>query len=465
MKFIGASYTKIFCFGALLASLQACSIFNKHKLNPVQLTFNQQGHCINTTQCFSPDGQWIVFDSRNHDTLLASSGEIKMVNVLTKEQRLLYKTGSQTEYGPGAGAVTFSPDGKRVLFLSGIANASKEHPYTITRRSGIAVKIEQPMIPLHMDARDIHPPYTAGALRGGTHAHTWSGDGQWISFTYNDYLLQQAEKLYAEVKDLRTIGVMFPKKVMVNNADGVEDFSGAMFSVLLADVVPNPVAGSDEISKAFDECWIGTNGYRKKDGGWQKRAIAFQGMVRDSNGKEKSEIFIADIPDNLEALLDSDVLPGTDKALPSVPGAVKRTRITFTEKGVSLSPRHWLRSVPDGSLIGFLAKDDKGLVQLFGVSTDGGEIKQLSFLEHAVAGPFNFSPDGKYAALIADGSVFVCDVETGESTRLTKKENGLVGAVVWSPLGNRLCYNKYVAQPDGKSFLQIFVIAPKNIAH
>ncbi|MFT3902631.1 MAG: DUF3748 domain-containing protein [Niabella sp.] len=430
----------------------------------MQLTFDQQGHCINSTQCFSPDGQWIVFDSRNHDTLLASSGEIKMINVSTKEQKLLFKTGNQTEYGPGVGAVTFSPDGKRVVFLSGITNADKEHPYTITRRSGIAVKIGQPMVPVHMDARDIRPPYTPGALRGGTHAHSWSSDGQWISFTYNDYVLQQAEKLYPDVKDLRTIGVMFPQRVAVNGADGIENFSGEMFAVLLAAVVPNPAPGSDEISKAFDECWIGVNGYKKENGSWQKRAMAFQGMVRDSNGKEKAEVFVADIPE-MFAGLDDVSLRGTDKTLPSIPKGVKSRRVTFTKDGIASTPRHWLRSTPDGNLIGFLAKDKNGIVQLFGVSPNGGAIHQCSFLDHSVEGPFNFSTDGRYAAFLSDDSVFLCDVKTGESTRLTKKENGLVGAVVWSPLGNRLCYNKYVAQPDGKSFLQIFVITPKSFSH
>ncbi|WP_460684521.1 DUF3748 domain-containing protein [Niabella aquatica] len=424
----------------------------------MQLTFDKQGHCINSTQCFSPDGQWIVFDSRNHDTLLASSGEIKMVNVSTKEQKLLYKTDNQTKYGPGAGAVTFSPDGKKVLFLSGITNADKEHPYAITRRSGIVVQVKQPMIPVHMDARDIRPPYTPGALRGGTHAHTWSGDGQWISFTYNDYVLQQAEKLYPDVKDLRTIGVMFPRKVKVEDADGAENFSGEMFSILLATVVPDPAPGSDEISKAFDECWIGIDGYKKRDGNWQKRAVAFQGMVRDMDGKDKSEIFIADIPDDLEETFVSNTLSGTDKTLPHVPGLVKKKRITFTENGVSLLPRHWLRSTPDGALIGFLAKDHKGLIQLFGVSVISGELRQLSFLKHSIAGPFNFSADGKHAAFISAGSVFVCNIQNGKLYRLTRQNGELEGAVAWSPKGDGLCYNQYVPGSDGNKYLQLFYV-------
>ena len=44
-------------------------------------------------------------------------------------------------------------------------------------------------VPIFIDARDVTAPFTPGALRGGTHAHAWSGDGKWISFTYQDAAL------------------------------------------------------------------------------------------------------------------------------------------------------------------------------------------------------------------------------------------------------------------------------------
>ncbi|PBD34340.1 hypothetical protein CK247_30830, partial [Klebsiella pneumoniae] len=33
------------------------------------------------------------------------------------------------------------------------------------------------------------PPYTPGALRGGSHVHVYSPNGQFVSFTYNDHVL------------------------------------------------------------------------------------------------------------------------------------------------------------------------------------------------------------------------------------------------------------------------------------
>ncbi len=47
--------------------------------------------------------------------------------------------------------------------------------------------------------------------------------------------------------------------------------------------------GSDEIDKAFDEGWIGTNGYRKSDGSRQHRAIAFQGETVGKEGIKKQK--------------------------------------------------------------------------------------------------------------------------------------------------------------------------------
>ncbi|MEI9808017.1 MAG: DUF3748 domain-containing protein [Bacteroidota bacterium] len=250
----------------------------------IQLTGDSFGHCINSTQCFSPDGTKIVYDARNDDSLITANGEIRIFDIASGKDILLYKTTNQSEYGPGVGAATWSPDGKMVLFLGGIQNAGKERPYSITRRTGIGIALNQPLIPVWMDARDIVPPFTPGALRGGTHAHTWSGDSKWISFTYNDHILSNAAKTDPSLIDTRTVGVMFPGKVAVSHADGVENKSGRMFSVLISPVVKNSQPGSDEVLKAFDECWIGIDGYIKRNGQRQKRAIAYQGNIIEKNG-------------------------------------------------------------------------------------------------------------------------------------------------------------------------------------
>lgn len=430
-------------------------LFQQLPVPEIQITHDSSGHCINSTQCFSPDGQWIVYDSRNKDAQLAGNAEIRMVNISTQKDVLLYRTSGQTEYGPGVGAATFSPDGKKVLFLGGIQNASEANPYSFTRRTGIAVELAYPLVPVWMDARDITAPFTPGALRGGTHAHTWSGDGQWISFTYNDYILSEQAKTDSSIIDTRTVGVMFAQPVQVKNADGVENKNGEMYSVLITRVVKHPVPGTDDISRAFDECWIGENGYIKPNGRRQQRAIAFQGELVDKEGNKKTEIFVADIPDPLLPE-DGEAQAGTLTTLPAVPAAIQQRRISFTANGVSATPRHWLRSTSDGSLIGFLAADKNGVVQLWGISPNGGESVQLTHLTYSIEGPFNFSPDDRWVAYAAAGEVHITRVSNGETRQLTSASNtrsGVVGGINWSPQGDLLCYNRYE-----NGYLQIFAV-------
>lgn len=449
-------------------SLIACNTdANPDKINmnltEIQLTRDAAGHCLNTTQVFSGNGQWIVFDGRNHDTLIGSTADISIVHTQTGELRKIYRTTNQTEWGPGVGAATFSPVEDRVLFIHGIRNAGKDRPYTIARRTGVAVDIDSAFQPIFFDARDVKYPFTNGALRGGTHAHTWSGDGQWISFTYNDYILQQTALDDTTIEDLRTIGIMIPgKKVTVGQTDDLENNDGEMFSILVVPVVSDPQPGTNEVKKAFDECWIGTNGYLKNDGSRQQRAIAYQGNVVDEKGNTKTEIFVAEIPDDILATAMAEDLRGTKMLRPKVPNRITQRRITNTEKGVSETPRHWLRTDPEGTKIAFLARDTHDIIQLFYVSPNNvnDPPHQLTNLEFSIQGPFNFSPDGKKIAFIADNSVFVTTVASGQSVRLTPRSNEEdkpVGAVNWSPDGNMLAYNRYVESGEGK-FLQIFLL-------
>jgi hypothetical protein len=202
---------KLMILAALPVVWAACTTQSKMKsYQEVQLTSDPSGHCINSTEVFSPDDKWIVYDSRLVDSGIGAAGEVAMVNTETGEIRSLYKTENQTDFGPGVGAVTFSPAGDRVLFIHGVRNANEANPYAMTRRTGVAVAIDTPFVPVFVDARSMNVPFVPGALRGGTHAHTWSSDG-WISYTYNDYLIEQTAKKGGEAQDLRTIGISVPK--------------------------------------------------------------------------------------------------------------------------------------------------------------------------------------------------------------------------------------------------------------
>ncbi|RYG09022.1 MAG: DUF3748 domain-containing protein [Chitinophagaceae bacterium] len=425
----------------------------------IQLTYGQNGHTLNTGQVFSKDNQWIVFDYRNHDGDIKITGSIGIVNLITGEEHIIYTTPNQTSFGPGVGAASFSPTENKVIFIHGIRNADERHPYDFTRRTGVAIDIEKPQVPVFMDARNIQKPFTLGALRGGTHAHSWSGDGQMLSFTYNDDVIKELAKTNRKVKDLRTVGIMFPKEVIVSDTSNVENNSGQMFSVLAATVTEDPVAGSNEIDMAFDECWIGIDGYLKPNGARQRKALAFQGNVKDANGKIVTEIFVADIADDITtASFDLDIA-GTETARPSVPTQITQRRITFTEKGVK-GPRHWLRSSADGSQVFFLSEDENGLVQVYSISPNGGVVKQVTQHAFSVAGPINISPDGLYLSYLADQSVFVTEINKGISQRLTEryaKPEHLTGAIVWSNDGCKLAFNRYVKSESG-TFLQIFLM-------
>jgi hypothetical protein len=224
------------------------------------------------------------------------------------------------------------------------------------------------------------------------------------------------------------------------------------------------VPGSDEISKAFDEGWIGNNGYQRPDGTRQQRAIAFQGDVMNVDGTNKTEVFVLDLPDELTTPRPGFPLEGTGSTRPGVPEGIIQRRLTYSSKGVK-GPRHWLRATGDGSLIGFLSEDDSGIIQVFGISPNGGEIVQLTFNNQSVQGPFNFSPDGRHLAYVAGNGVYITDIKTGKPVPVTPsypEDEKLVGSVIWSNTGTEIAFNRYVKDNEnGKAFLQIFLIGTR----
>lgn len=460
----GHSLKKIFrrlLVPAVMLGAAACA----HQPTPTmdfiekQLTVAPQGHTIHHTQVFSSDGQWVVYDTRNDDTKIGSTGRIEMVNVHTSEVRLLYAVPNQTEYGPGVGAATFSPAGDTVVFIHGIRNAAASRPYTLTRRTAAAIEVANPGSLILMDARDIDPPFTPGALRGGTHAHSWSGDGQWLSFTYNDWVMEQLAREDASVQDLRMVGVMVPGRVAVGYDAALESHGGERFSVVVTRVTENPKPGSDEIDRTFDECWIGTAGYRQADESWQPRAIAFQGNIRTAAGETVTEVFVVDLPEDVGVAVPGDPLEGTVRSRPGVPAGVIQRRLTFTQKGIR-GPRHWLRTTPDGSAVLYLSEDSAGRVQVYSVPTIGGEPVQVTHNAFDVAGQFNVHPKGDWIVYPADNSLFITRIADGTTQRITPRlADGTtpVGAAHWSPDGEKIIYSRYVGEGDAR-YLQLFLL-------
>ena len=452
--------TKIWFTCIVLLCLCCKKSEEKYGMKETLLTTGKYGHTLNSAQVFSPDDRWIVYDTRNDDTHIQYTRTIEKVNVESGEADTVYCVENQTKYGPGVGAVAFHPYMDKIIFIHGLLNCNEQQPYGFTRRFGAVVNINSSTF-VHAEGRTTQAPLIAGTLRGGTHAHTWSGDGDWISFTYNDHLMEGLEKsTNGSIKDLRTIGVMAPLQKVKVSLENAENFSGEYFAVVAATVTEKPTPGSDEIERAFDECWIGTGGYKKLDGTQQKRAIAFQGNVRDANGEVTTEVFVADIPDDITQPNPDKPLEGTPTTRPNVPAGSVQRRITFTTNrkypGIQ-GPRFRLRSSPDGYTLYFLMKDDAGVVQIFSVPTTGGEIHQITQLDYSVQAQFNVSPDGNQLSVVADNSIWLVETVSGRLTRITERardENAPVGGVLWSRSGKILVFNRYVTSGEER-YLQI----------
>jgi dipeptidyl aminopeptidase/acylaminoacyl peptidase len=430
-----------------------------------QLTTESKGHYIHTGDAFSPDDTWLVYDTRNDDTHIGLTGSIEMVNIDTKETLELYNTENQTEFGPGVGAVTFNSERNQVLFIHGLQNCDQAKPYSFSRRTGVSIKIESPQELIYLDARDVKTPYTRGALRGGTHSHSWSPDGQWVSFTYNDDIMTNLSlKPNSLVKDLRMVGVMAPLGPLKVSQDATgENLNGEMFSVIVTEVLENPIYGSNQIDRAYGDGWVGISGYTKSNGQKQNRAVAFLGDTRDKNDKKLTELFIVNIPNDITKSTFEKPIEGMDQTRPYPPQGTEQRRLTFTSDrkypGIFWSGNP-VRSILDGSLLLFMMKDNNGIVQIYGVSPNGGEVKQLTDNVFSIDTTFDISSNGRYLAYGISENIVITDILKDETvtikSRKAEEKSGLRG-IQWSNNGKILAYNRKILEKDS-SYFQVFVL-------
>ncbi|WP_279028273.1 DUF3748 domain-containing protein [Gibbsiella quercinecans] len=420
-----------------------------------QLTFAERGHQLTNINVWTPCGQWLAYDVRPSGASFTGL-TIERVNVFTGEVEVVYRA----QFGAHVGVVTVSPDAPaRYAFIHGPEHPDSRWQYDFHHRRGVIVSEPDRELAVTLDALDITPPFTPGALRGGSHVHVFSPDGSRLSFTYNDHVLHERDLAL----DLRNVGVAIPLHGVTPPKQHPREYDGSHFCVLVSRTVAQPQPGSDDINRAYEEGWIGNHGYVKPDGSRQRWALAFIGDTVSARGEKLPEVFIVDLPANdaAYAKASAEPLQGTETTLPAPPLGVTQRRLTNTGArrypGVATTPRHWLRSSPDGSQIAFLMKDDRGVVQLWSVSPNGGAPRQISQSEHSVQSAFSWHPQGDKIALVCDNSVMLCDVANGRMQRLTARtpQPPSGDAVVFSPDGQWIAYMREVA---GVS--QIFVVGP-----
>ncbi|QFH69168.1 DUF3748 domain-containing protein [Enterobacter sp. E76] len=405
-----------------------------------QLTFAPRHHQLTNINTWTPDSRWLAFDVRPSGA--SFTGEtIERVNVETGEVDVLYRATG----GANVGVVTVNPQKAQYVFIHGPENPDAGWQYDFHHRRGVMLENG---IAHNLDAMDITPPFTPGALRGGSHVHVFSPDGEWVSFTYNDHVLHE----YDPALDLRNVGVALPFGPVTPSCVHPREYAGQYWCALVSRTTPAPKPGSDDINRAYEEGWVGAHGYRKPDGSVQRRALAFIGDTRSATGEKIPELFIVDLPEHEVdwKQAGAEPLAGTETTLPAPPAGVVQRRLTFTHSrvypGLATTPRHWVRSNPQGDAIAFLMRDERGVVQLWLISPNGGEPQQLTAGEAGVESAFNWHPSGEWLGFIQQGSVVLCDAKTGAITPLTQRHSPSGDAVVFSPDGKNVAW---MAHKDG----------------
>ncbi|MEQ4924529.1 DUF3748 domain-containing protein [Proteus hauseri] len=418
-----------------------------------QITFDSRHHQLTNINVWTPDSQWLVYDVRPNGGSFTGL-TIEKIHAKTKLQQIVY-TASK---GAHVGVATVSPtEPVRYAFIHGPENPDDEWHYDFHHRRGVIVDGSQNNYAFNIDACSLTSPYQAGALRGGTHVHVFSPDGSRLSFTYNDHIMHELGAEY----DQRNVAVAVPLKTVKVAKKHAREYDGEYFCTVISQTVAHPQKGSDEINKAYEECWIGSEGYTNADGTHQRWAIAFIGDTVSEKGDKVSEIYVVNLPDENNAFsIEGDKpLAGTDSTLPAPAKNIHQVRLTYTADrkypGVLNQPRHWLRSSPQGDAIAFLMKDDNGVVQLYTVSPSTKEIKQVTSQAWDIQSAFTWNNNGQYLTFICDNSVMLCNAKTGELTRLTKKTEQApsADAVVFSPDSKQVAFMR-----DIEGFRQIFTV-------
>ena len=218
------------------------------------------------------------------------------------------------------------------------------------------------------------------------------------------------------------------------------EYGGSHWCVLVSRTTPAPAPGSDEINRAYEEGWVGNH------------TLAFIGDTLAENGDKVPELFIVDLPQDEAGWKQPGGAPlaGTATTMPAPPAGVSQRRLTFTHHrrypGLVNVPRHWVRANPQATAIAFLMRDDAGVVQLWLISPQGGEPRQLTHHASGIQSAFNWHPSGEWLGFALEDRIACCHAGTGDITFLTDTHAHApsADAIVFSPDGKQIAWMEEV---------------------
>jgi len=421
--------------------------FNEISMKEKQITFGDITHALDNNDNFSPDGNFLCYDTRGtvYNNNLANCKSIEKVEIETGNITVLWKPPSVTgeNAAPGVAAVSYHPKEDKVIFIHGpfLEEVEERGYYDIRNRTGKVVSADGEGKLTNIDMRDasIDRPTTPGAQRGGTHRHEYSRDGSRIGFTYDDYLQKDYD---------RTIGYMEANE---NSPKGYTHY----FTLLLKPAKKGE-SKPGEIEKAYSDSWVDKNGNER----------AFIGKIRAENGiNYETSLFVAEIPKNVDI---TTTFSGDEDNYPRPPKGVKIRRLTHSKNDDGI-----VRGSYDGKRIAYLSKDEFGVKQVFVIRTDGSDRsedpeqrpKQITnYKSDASNIRWHITDDWVFS--ISNGNIFTSyvgnDNNFGNVIPITNDDRER-GSLVVSPDGKRLAYNiempvKEFKEGSKKEFMQIFVL-------
>ncbi|MEP6757171.1 MAG: DUF3748 domain-containing protein [Chthonomonadales bacterium] len=363
-----------------------------------QLTIGPVDHDLDNNINFSPDSRFVVFDCRKDNSIL-DNRSLGVVEISTGKIEYFYKMGPEWS---GVGAVSFL-NNSEVIAMHAL---QPDFKYDFTERAGRIISLKDKS-GRWLDSRNIHGPFTAGALRGGTHKHEPDHSNAWVGFTYNDHIMKTQNGT-----DLRNVGVsQRGTHVIVDQLPG--NVSGESFSVLLTACVDHPKPGTDEFSRSDGDCWVGQHGYRTRSGQYQ-RARAFRGTVARQSGNNQSnmmDVYVVDVPDDITIPGPLGPLQGTATTYPAPPkGATVRrlTRFANTATFNRITSVSHLRASGNGHWIAFIVNPDDAVnpgKSILCLSPETGELKELVSHTNNIPGTLRFSQDNKFVVFADDKGI------------------------------------------------------------